>query len=184
MKKEIPLSRAHRIVNHGPVVLVTTQVENGSPNIMAVAWIAPVSQVPPLVAISVGNGHYSHRLVSESGEFVVNVPSSSMASKVMVCGKVSGRDIDKFKKARLTPIPAKEVGPPLVEECIGHLECRLDHEVRVGDHTLFIGRVVKAWVEEGLFKETWRIDKEGGKALHHLGGNVFAVSGEMLVIEE
>jgi len=184
LKREIPLSRAHRIVNHGPVVLVTTQGKSGRPNVLAVAWITPVSQSPPLVAISVADGHYSHRLISEGGEFVVNVPSYTMASQVMVCGKISGRDVDKFEKAQLTPVPAKEVSPPLIEECIGHLECRLDQEVKVGDHTLFIGRVLKAWAEKDLFEETWRVDVKCGEALHHLGGNVFAVSREMVVVEE
>ncbi len=184
MKKVIPISLAHRIVNHGPVVLVTSQIEEGKPNIMAVAWITPVSQSPSLVAISIADEHYSYKLISQRGEFVVNVPSSAMVQEVMACGRVSGRDIDKFKETCLTPVSAEEVLPPLIKECIGHLECRVKQQVKVGDHTLFIGEVVKAWAEESLFSEFWNVDIKGGAALHHLGGNNFAVSREKVIVKE
>ena len=184
MKKVIPLSKAHRIINHGPVVLVTSQAEGKNANIIAVAWITPVSQFPPLVAISIADEHYSHELISLSGEFVVNVPSSGMAQKVMDCGKVSGRDVNKFKEFALTPVPAKKVFPPLINECIGHLECRVKQQVKVGDHTLFIGNIVMAWAEENLFGELWNVDVKGGEALHHLGGNNFAISREKVIVRE
>ncbi|MFH1943746.1 MAG: flavin reductase family protein [bacterium] len=184
MKKEIPLSQAHRLINNGPVVLVTSQSKTGRSNVLAIAWATPVSQVPPLVAVSIAKGHYSHLLVSESREFVVNVPSPSMADKVMVCGRFSGRDVDKFEKAGLTPMQASVVRPPLVEECIGHLECRVERTVEAGDHSLFIGRVEKAWAEDGLFDEVWRCSEEDCGGLHHLGGNVFSISEKKVVVED
>ena len=134
------------------------------------------------MAISLGKSRYSHRLISEGKAFVVNVPTSAMAPAIMLCGKVSGKTVDKFLEARLTPVPAKEVVPPLIEECIGHLACRVEQSVDAGDHSLFIGRVVAAWVEEGLFDETWKTDREPGEGIHHLGGNVFSVSRERLVV--
>ena len=182
LKKEIPLSRANRIINHGPVVFVTSQVGEERPNIVTVAWSMPVTQKPPLVAISLGKSRYSHRLISEGKAFVVNVPTSAMAPAIMFCGKVSGKAADKFLEARLTAVPAKEVVPPLIDECIGHLECQVEQCVDVGDHSLFIGRVVVAWVEEDLFDETWKTDRERGEGIHHLGGNVFSVSKERLVV--
>ena len=42
--------------------------------------------------------------------------------------------------------------------------------------------VVVAWVEEDLFDETWKTDQEHGEGIHHLGGNVFSVSKERLVV--
>ncbi len=183
MKTEIPLERAHRIVNHGPVVLVTSQAGDEAPNIMTVAWITPVSQAPPMVAVSIGNKSHSHRLISESGVFVVNVTPASLADKVVFCGRVSGRDVDKFQETGLTPVPATVVKTPLIDECTGHLECRVHQAVEAGDHTLFIGRVVKAWAEAELFQDVWRVDGQGGEGLHHLGGRAFAVSRETLIVE-
>ena len=129
-----------------------------------------------MAAVSIAKTHYSHALIVQSGEFVINVPPAGMADKVVQCGKVSGRDTDKFCETGLTPVPAKRVGPPLIEECLGHLECRLDQSVDVGDHTLFVGRVLAAWTEEGLFEDMWKIGEGAVEGLHHLGGRIFAVS--------
>ncbi len=180
MKKEVSLKQFHRIINHGSVMLVTSQIEGGVPNIMAVAWTMPINLVPPLVGISIARSHYSHQLISERGEFVLNVPSSSIVSKVMVCGKISGREANKFEKAELTPVSSEKILPPRIQECIGHLECRVEQRVEVGDHVLFIGQVLKAWAEENLFDGVWQVDREGGEGLHHLGGEWFAISKERI----
>jgi flavin reductase (DIM6/NTAB) family NADH-FMN oxidoreductase RutF len=176
LKKDIPLSSAHRIINHGPVVLVASQSKNHAPNVLAVAWVTPLSQNPPLAGVSIAKPHHSHQLIEESNEFVINVPSVDLIRHVYTVGRISGRDEDKFARTGLTPIPAQQVVPPLIEECIGHLECRVDQAVDAGDHTFFIGRVVRACVEEGLFNETWDLTKAG--ELHHLGGEWFSVSGQ------
>ncbi|MBN2030925.1 flavin reductase family protein [bacterium] len=180
MKKEIPLKQFHRVINHGSVILVTSQIEEGVPNIMAVAWNMPLSLIPPLVGISIAKSHFSHQLILQRGEFVLNVPSPSIVSKVMVCGKISGREENKFEKAKLTPVASEKVLPPLIQECIGHLECRVEQKIEVGDHTLFIGNVLKAWAEESLFDGVWQVDREGAEGLHHLGGDYFAISREKI----
>ncbi len=178
LKKDVSLTHFYRIINHGSVTLVTSQVENHLPNILAVAWVMPVSLDPPLVGISIAKGHFSHQLISQSNEFVINVPSVAIVSSVMICGKVSGRETNKFEIAKLTPIPSENVLPPMIQECIGHLECRVEQQVKIGDHSLFIGRVLKACAEENLFEGVWQVDRKGGEGLHHLGGEWFAISRE------
>ncbi len=180
MKNDIPLKQFHRVINHGSVMLVTSQIEGDVPNIMAIAWTMPVSLVPPLVGISIAKSHFSHQLISKGGEFVLNVPSSSIVSNVMVCGKRSGREVNKFEKAHLTPVRSEKVLPPLIQECIGHLECCVQEKIEAGDHTLFIGNVLKAWAEESLFDGIWQVDREGAEGLHHLGGEYFAISKEKI----
>lgn len=177
MKKDIPLSKAHRLINHGSVVLVTSQIEKGIPNVLAVAWNSPLSQNPPLAGISIAKTHFSHQLIVDSHEFTINVPHSNRINSVFTVGRLSGREGDKFAKAGLTPVPSQMVLPPLIEECIGHLECRLNQMVDVGDHTWFVGDVLRACVEEGYFQDRWDLDRDGG--LHHLGGEWFSVSREL-----
>lgn len=184
MKRSVPLKRAHRLINHGPVVLVTSRAGEGDPNVLAVAWVAPVCQDPPLAAVSIAKGHHSHSLIGESGEFVINVPEAALADRVMACGRLKGRDGDKFRRTGLTPVPAATVGPPLVAECAGHLECRMEASVDAGDHTVFIGRVTAALAEERLFDTVWKTGDGAFSGLHHLGGRTFAVSGTTLVVEE
>jgi flavin reductase (DIM6/NTAB) family NADH-FMN oxidoreductase RutF len=177
MKKDVSLSKAHRLINHGPVTLVTSQIKNGSPNVLAVAWNSPLSQNPPLVGISIASAHFSHQLIVESHEFTINIPSTDLIHSVYTVGKMSGKDGDKFSRAKLTPVSSQIVMPPLIEECIGHLECRVNQMVEVGDHTWFVGEVLRACAEENYFQDRWDLDKDGG--LHHLGGEWFSVSGEL-----
>ena len=176
MKKEIPLSKVHRIINHGPVVMVTSQLTGSKPNILSVAWTTPLSQNPPLVAISIAESHYSYQIINENGEFVINVPSTHLASQVLLCGQISGREVNKFEISHLTPIPSQKVGPPLINECIGHLECIVVERIQTGDHGLFIGKVVAASAEEKFFDDRWHFGDGRYEALHHLGGNLFAIS--------
>lgn len=183
MKKEVNLSHAHRLINHGPVVLVTSVYGDLRPNILAVAWVTPLSQNPPLAGISVAEGHHSHAMISNSGEFAINIPPVELANEVVLCGKYSGSSVDKFFKAQLTPEAANRLQAPLIKECIGHLECRVVHRLKVGDHTFFVGRVLAASADGELFGEIWHSDAAGGAGLHHLGGKTFSVSERRIIVE-
>jgi flavin reductase (DIM6/NTAB) family NADH-FMN oxidoreductase RutF len=177
-KEEIPISMANRLINNGATILVTTP----HPNIVTIAWQMPVSHKPMLVAISLAKGHFSHKLIEDSGEFVINLPNISLLEKVNFCGKVSGREVDKFKETGLTPIPANRVDSPLIEECIGHIECKVVEVVPAGDHTIFIGEVLSASVNKGLFDGHLKVDEEEAKTIHHLGGMRYTtVSGRIEV---
>lgn len=170
MKKKISVSIANRLINSGPVVLVTTSWQ-GKDNIITIAWQTPVSHSPMLVAISVGKTRYSHELLEKSKEFVINIPAVNLLKETAFCGKVSGRKVDKFKESGLTLIKADKVNAPLIKECVGHLECKLVETVPSGDHTIFVGEVVTAWVDEELFDGYWLVDK--AKLIHHLGGTKY-----------
>lgn len=180
MKKEIPLSRANRLLNSGPVVLVSTHYK-GKSNIMTVAWQMPVSQDPPLVAISVRESRYSYTLIEKSEEFVLNIPTIELLTVVDYCGSVSGRELDKFEEMNLTPVPARKVSAPLVGECVGHLECKLSSSHEAGDHTVFIGEVVSASAEDSLFDDHWMVEK--AKLIHHLGGDLYTVPEKRMGVE-
>jgi len=65
-----------------PVVLVTCVDEAGKPNIITLAWVGVVNSDPPMISISIRPERYSHACVTRSKEFVVNLPSEEMLSKV------------------------------------------------------------------------------------------------------
>lgn len=177
MKKPIPLDHYNRLINHGPTVLVSSHHE-GINNVMTAAWQTPISKEPPLVGVSIAPKRYTHELIEASGDFVVNVPTAAILEQVHGCGKVSGREEDKFVKFELTALPAKKVAAPLIGECIAHLECRLYERLTIGDHTLIVGEVIAASVEEESFDEFLLVEKEEAKTLHHLGSNVYTQPGE------
>lgn len=181
MGEKVLLERRHyRLLHPCGTVLVTCCDKHGKPNIITLAWVAPASIQPPLAMIGVGKTRYSHNLI-RGGEFVINIPTADLLEKVQYCGETSGRQVDKFKETGLTPKKAKFVKPPVIEECVGHLECRVVKEVPTGDHTLFIGEVLAAYVRPDLFKEDgWVIEKVD--LLQHVGGDVFVIPKEVRLV--
>jgi len=164
------------MLDPGGVVLVTTKYRDRT-NVMAASWAMPVSSTPPLVGVAIHQGHFTHDLIRHSEEFALNIPWVGIGEKAKKTGEVSGWDVDdKFVFAGLTPIDARYVEAPLVEECIGHLECALIEAFDVGNHALFVGQIVAATVEdEALDAEGWRLEEEELKPLHYVGGPFYAI---------
>ena len=120
-KITIDLTSAYRLLHPMHTVLVTCVGKKGKPNIMPLAWAMPTSHSPPLVAISISSKRYSHALIEKTEEFVINIPTVKIVNETLACGNTSGRDHDKFEETGLTPIPAKKVKTPIIEECLAHL---------------------------------------------------------------
>ncbi len=149
MSAKIPvnISSATRLLHPMHTVLVSCIGNLGKPNITTAAWAMPTSINPPLLAISLAPTRHSHKLIEESGEFVVNIPTIETLQAVYSCGSLTGRSFDKFKKANLTPMPGKKVKAPAIRECVAHLECEVDGQMTTGDHTIFVVKIVEAYAD-------------------------------------
>lgn len=146
----------------------------GKANIITLAWSMPTSFHPPMLAVSISPKRYSHQLIEETKEFVVNVPTMDILKETLICGRISGRGYDKFREAGLTPLPAKMVRPPIISECVAHLACKLRQKITAGDHTLFIGDVLTAYANERAF-ERGKVALKRVKPVYHVGGDDFVV---------
>jgi flavin reductase (DIM6/NTAB) family NADH-FMN oxidoreductase RutF len=173
MNEKQPVKVFHYLLHPYNTSLVTCCDAEGNPNIIAIAWLIPVSVNPPLAGISIGHSRFSYRLIRETGEFVINVAPYDIASQVLFCGRRSGRDVDKFTETGLTPREAQLVRPPIIEECIAHLECRVEQDVEAGDHHIVVGEVLAAYANRGILEENglYRLDQI--QMLFHLGRNCF-----------
>ncbi len=171
-KSNVNLSSAYRLLHPMHTVLVSCIDKTGKPNIITLAWAMPTSINPPLVAISISPRRFSHMLIEESKEFVVNIPTMNILKETLFCGRKSGRDHDKFKETGLTASPAKKVKVPIIKECVAHLECKLHSQFTTGDHTIFVGEIVEAYADKEAFKEEYNLEKV--KMIFHLGANEFA----------
>jgi len=172
-KSNININSSTRLLHPMHTVLVSCVGKSGKPNITTMAWAMPTSHQPPLIAISLAPNRHSHSLIAESGEFIINIPTLEQLQAVLACGAFSGRSFDKFKKANFTLMQAKKVKAPAIRECIAHLECTVEGQFTTGDHTVFIGKIVEAYADQGVFTETYDLKKV--RMLYHLGGNNFAV---------
>jgi flavin reductase (DIM6/NTAB) family NADH-FMN oxidoreductase RutF len=160
-----------------PAVLVSCGVEKA--NIITLAWAGTVCSDPPAVGIGVRPERYSHRLIEDSGEFVVNLPRADQVSVVDYCGQVSGRQVDKWEACGLTPIPAHKIHTPLIAECPVALECQVLHQLTIGTHDLFVGEVVAVQADEEVLTSQGHIDYEKAQPLSYAGGYYWRVGSLM-----
>jgi len=173
-KVRVARKLAYRLLHPRHTVLVTCVDKTGKANIITLAWSMPTSIDPPMVVISIAPKRLSHRMIKKTGEFVINVPTMKIVRQTLFCGRISGVKCDKFKKAPLTAAPAKKVRVPIIKECVAHLECKLVQTIPTGDHTLFVGEVVAAYVKRGIFKKTFNVKKV--KPIFHMGGDSFVTT--------
>lgn len=141
-----------------PAVMVSCALPEGRPNIITVAWVGVACSEPPMISIGIRKTRYSHKIISESGEFVINIASEDQLKAVDFCGVVSGKDLDKFKEAGLTPLKAKRVNVPLIKECPINLECSVRYTLELGSHDLFIGEILATHMDEEVLDNAGRPD--------------------------
>lgn len=169
-KRSFPLPRAYTLLEPGPVTLLTT-ARGGKPNVMTMSWHTMLEFEPPLVGCGISNRNHSFALLESTGECVINIPTVEIAEQVVRCGNSTGVRTNKFTKFGLTPVPAKKVAAPLIDECYASLECRVVDTSMVETYGFFVFQVVKAWVDTAI-KEP--------RTLHHRGEGTFMVAGETI----
>lgn len=168
--EDLALSEVYRLLEPGPVVLLTT-ASHGRPNIMTLSWHMMVEFEPPLVACVVSNRDHSFAALRATGECVIAIPSVDLAPKAVEIGNCSGREVAKFERFGLTPSPAARVAAPLIAECFANLECRIADTSLVDKYGIFVLEVLKAWIDP---------TEKQPKTIHHHGYGRFVVDGETI----
>jgi flavin reductase (DIM6/NTAB) family NADH-FMN oxidoreductase RutF len=173
MKRDVSLKQAKWLIEPGCVVLIAGGTMARS-NPMTVSWQTPVQTADPcLVLLVLSRIRYTYELIRQNNELTINVPGAELLPQTHLCGTVSGRQVDKWQKSGLTPVPAHVVQPPLIAECAGHLECRVTQTFTVAAHDLVVCEVVHASVREDLFDGAWLPDKF--HTLHYLQNTKYGV---------
>jgi len=116
----------------------------------------------------------------ESGEYAINIPNANLLEQVHYCGTTSGEHVDKFSVSGLTKIAARVIDVPVIDECVGHVECRVVSTHPAGEHTIFVATVVSASAEDTLFDGKWKTGQGFFESLHYLGGTQYALLGETM----
>lgn len=140
-----------------PTVLVSSQF-GAERNLITIAWTGMMNSQPPMVYIGVNPIRHSHSIITESGEYVINIPSVDQAELVDYCGMVSGKALDKFQKTGLTPVPAAYVKAPLVQECPVNIECKVSQVVSLKSHDVFIADVLAVHYNENVLNDQGKPD--------------------------
>ncbi len=164
-----------------PAVMVSCAAENvSSSNIIAIAWAGVLCSSPPTIGIGVTPARHSHRIIADSEEFVINLPTREQVDVLDYCGTVSGRDVDKFAESRLTEVAAQKLQwAPLIEECPVNLECRVVRRLDMGSHELFAGEVVAVHAEEDWVDDAGNLLPRADQLFAFLRGRYHALDEEL-----
>ena len=185
-RRPVELSKAYRLMNHGPTVLVSA-AHGGQRNIMAAAWAMPLDFAPPKVAVVLDKSTWTRVLLEGAGTFALQVPTRAQLDLTEALGSSSGRELvetsghDKFAAYGLETFAGTATGAPLLEGCAAWLECRLLPEPHIQErYDLFLGEVIAAQADARVFANgRWNFDGHDElRTLHHVAGGHFIVDGE------
>lgn len=182
-RKEKTMGKQHwkagNMLNPVPAVMVSVTDKEGKSNIITVAWAGTVCTNPPMVSISVRPSRFSYQILEETGEFVINLTNESLVKACDYCGVVSGRDVDKFAKTRLTPIPMEHVHAMGIDESPVNMECKITEKRELGSHTMFIAEVVGVTVDDQYMDETGKFHINESGLVMYSHGEYFALGKKL-----
>lgn len=161
------------ILNPVPVVMVTSRGKDGKDNVFTVGWVGTVCTKPPILSISVRPERLSHKYISETMEFTVNMPTSKLTKAVDYVGVRSGKTIDKIKEMNFTMKEGTNVSSPYIDECPVSIECKVKTVLQLGTHDCFIAEVVGSHVNKDLFDEKGKIHLEKADLISYCHGEYF-----------
>jgi len=162
-----------------PAVLVTVADKQGNQNIFTVAWAGTVCSDPAMVSISVRPERYSYHMIEETGEYVINLTTEKLTYATDYCGVKSGRDVDKFKEMKLTPVAADKVSAPLLAESPINIECKVKEIIKLGTHDMFLAEVVAVHADEAYMDEKGKFSLTKAHPMVYSHGTYFSLGKEL-----
>ena len=158
-----------------PPVLVTCHNKKGESNMLTVAWAGTICSTPAMLSISVRKERYSHAMLMETGEFVVNLPTEDLVWETDEAGVRSGRDLNKWESLHLHQEEGKILSVPMISECPVNMECKVKQVLELGSHDLFLAEIVAVHVDSALLDEKKRLQLEKAKLLAYSHGQYFGL---------
>lgn len=158
-----------------PAVMVSVADSKGNANIITVAWAGTICTNPPMVSISVRPERYSHAMIEETGEFIINLTTEELTYATDFCGVKSGRDLDKWKELNLTPVMGDEVKVPYIAESPVAIECKVKEVQRLGSHDMYIAEVVAVHVDDAYMDENNAFHLSDAKPIVYCHGEYFGM---------
>lgn len=159
-----------------PAVLVSCGATPDEYNVMTASWTGTVCSNPPMCYVSIRPERYSYEIIKRTGCFVINLTNKDLARATDFCGVRSGRDMDKFKEAGITPGKAEVVAAPIVEEAPVSIECKVVDIRPLGSHDMFLAEVVNVLVDAKYIDKDDKLDMAAMNLIAYTHGEYFDVS--------
>ena len=162
-----------------PAVLVSVADKQGNTNILTIAWAGTVCTNPPMVSISVRPSRFSHHMLMESREFVINLTTKELVFATDYCGVKSGREVDKWKELHLTPLVSQEVAAPSIAESPVNIECKVERVEHLGSHDLFLASVVPVRVDNRYMDQNGSFHLEKAQPIVYSHGEYYDLGAKL-----
>jgi flavin reductase (DIM6/NTAB) family NADH-FMN oxidoreductase RutF len=114
-------------------------------NAMTTSWITQLSMEPVLIGIGVDNSAVTHRLIDQGGSFTVNLWSPE-DTKVFVKFSKPAKKEGSTLNGRA--VREATTGAPIFDEALAWMDCEVRHRLDLGTHTLFVGEIVDAGIND------------------------------------
>ena len=182
-RQPVDLTRATRLLNHGPVTLITS-AHAGRSNVMAASWAMPLDFTPPKVVVVIDAKTLTRQLVEASGVFGLQLPTRGFARHTLAVGSNAGVEIDKFAALQLATFPAAKIDVPMLEGCVAWFECKVipDDAQR---HDLILAEVVACYADTRVYSDNrWHFgDDHDMRTCHYVAGGTFFETGDTFEVE-
>ncbi len=151
-----------------PALISCGTLEN--PNVMTAAWTGIIASDPAMTYVSIRPSRYSHKLIKDSGEFVINLTHLPLVKAADWCGVKSGKNVDKFKEMGLTAAPCSQIKAPQIEEAPVSLECKVKSITNYGTHDMFLAEIVAVNVDDKYIDEDGKLWLEKAGLIAYVHG--------------
>ena len=148
-------------------------------NIITVAWTGILNTVPPKTYISVRPRRYSHAIIRDSGEFVINLTTEPLIRAADYCGMYTGAKVDKFEKCALTREEVPGFSCPMIAQSPLSLACRVTDVISLGSHDMFMADIVSVHVDETLIGADGRLRLEKAQLAAFAHGEYFGLGKKL-----
>ena len=138
-------------------------------NAITLSWHTPISRNPPLYGVSISPKRFSFKIMEEEKEFALNFLEHKHWKKVHYCGTHTGRKEDKIAKVGFVLENCERIKTKMIAQAYANLECKIVNEIELGDHTLFVGRIERCWVDDRF----WADGKLKVKPVYQLGSYTY-----------
>lgn len=182
-REAVDLARCTRLLNHGPVTIITSR-HAGRSNVMAASWAMPLDFDPPKIAVVIDSTTLTRKLIEDSGVFGLQLPGVAFAQQTLAVGTSNGVELDKFAAFRLETFRAHEIDVPMLAACTAWLECRVipDDSQR---YDLILAEVVAAYADRRAYSNNrWHFDAAPDlRTCHYVAGGTFFATGEPFEVQ-
>jgi len=149
------------------------------PNVMTAAWTGIIASDPVITYVSIRPSRYSHEIISQTKEFVINVPNLPLLKATDFCGVKSGRNTDKFKACGLTPEKCDFIEAPQIKEAPISLECKVLSVQSYGTHDMFLAEVLAVHVDDEYVNDKGALNLQKANLIAYAHGFYFALGKKL-----